>query len=274
MTKLISKFVRVATEGPTIDGREITGAQIEQMAANYSPQKYGARVWLEHFRSLFPQSIFSPLGDVPELSVDTNEKGKKVLLAKIEPLPALVKMNKNGEKVFTSIEMDTNFAGTGEAYMVGLAVTDTPASTGTEMLKFSATNKEKFADAGDLTKNTYSAYLESSTFEFSEDAPQNNESEKPSLMSRVSALLSKDKGQNEERFSDIDEAVTVVAQTQDDLQKSFSDNKSLVTKLSDQVTELGDKIDTITKALEKTSGQHYTPRPKNTGTESEQQADC
>ena len=43
---LKSKFFRVATEGATTDGRAITREQIEQMAKNFDPAKYGARVWV------------------------------------------------------------------------------------------------------------------------------------------------------------------------------------------------------------------------------------
>nr|WP_262983677.1 GPO family capsid scaffolding protein [Halomonas elongata] len=45
----MAKF-RVATEGATTDGREIKREWIEQMAANYDPAKYGARIWMEHMR--------------------------------------------------------------------------------------------------------------------------------------------------------------------------------------------------------------------------------
>ena len=41
---LKSRFFRVATEGATTDGRAITREQIDQMAKNFDPAKYGARV--------------------------------------------------------------------------------------------------------------------------------------------------------------------------------------------------------------------------------------
>jgi hypothetical protein len=39
------------------------------------------------------------------------------------------------------MEVNTSFADTGKAYLVGLAATDDPASLGTEMLQFSASAK-------------------------------------------------------------------------------------------------------------------------------------
>lgn len=133
-----TKFFRVATSGPTIDGREITADQINQMAANYDPAKYGARVWLEHYRGTLPDSPFKALGNVLALEARDVEGGKRGLFAQIEPLPELKAINKAGQKIYTSIEITTDFAKTGSAYLSGLAVTDSPASIGTEALKFTA----------------------------------------------------------------------------------------------------------------------------------------
>src|SRR3546814_16550343 len=44
-------------------------------------------------------------------------------------------------KLFTSCEIHPDFAGEGKAYLVGLAVTDMPASLGTEPLKFAALSR-------------------------------------------------------------------------------------------------------------------------------------
>jgi hypothetical protein len=44
--------------------------------------------------------------------------------------------------LFSSIEVEPNFANTGKAYLLGTAVTNTPASLGTEMMKFCASQGE------------------------------------------------------------------------------------------------------------------------------------
>ena len=137
-----SKFFRVATEGATTDGREIQRSWIEQMAKNFNREKYGARVWLEHYRGTVPGGAFDALGDVISVEARTVEDGKLALFAQIEALPALVAMNKAKQKIYTSIEVDPNFAKSGEAYLTGLAVTDSPASLGTEVLKFAAGNPD------------------------------------------------------------------------------------------------------------------------------------
>ena len=135
-----SKWFRVATEGATTDGRAILRSWIEQMAKNFSPAKYGARVWIEHMRGLLPDSAFAAQGDVLAVKAEAVEDGKLALFAQIKPLETLMAMNKAGQKMYTSIEVDPNFADTGEAYLIGLAVTDSPASLGTELLAFAAQN--------------------------------------------------------------------------------------------------------------------------------------
>ncbi|WP_447894220.1 GPO family capsid scaffolding protein [Vreelandella sp. GE22] len=131
------KFFRVATEGATTDGREIQRDWIIQMAANYDPKKYGARIWMEHIRGMTADSAFNALGDVLSVESRDVEDGKLALFAEIDPTDELKAMNKRRQKVYSSIEINPKFGDTGEAYLEGLAVTDSPASLGTEMIKFS-----------------------------------------------------------------------------------------------------------------------------------------
>jgi len=141
-----SKFFRVAVEGDTVDGRTIERHWIEDMAASYNPATYGARVWLEHIRGTLPDGPFKAYGDVVALKADEVEidgQKKLALLAQIEPTSELRAMvNTLKQKIYTSIEVATKFAGTGKAYLMGLAVTDTPASLGTERLAFTAQHPE------------------------------------------------------------------------------------------------------------------------------------
>ena len=71
-----SKFFRVATEGATTDGRKIERNWIVQMAKNFNRAKYGARVWLEHYRGTVPGGPFDALGDVIAVEARTVEDGK------------------------------------------------------------------------------------------------------------------------------------------------------------------------------------------------------
>lgn len=145
-----SRFFRVAVEGATSDGRQIDGKWIKEMAETYNPETYAARVNLEHVRGITAEPPFQALGDVlsvkaEEVVIDLagKQETKLALFAEIEALEPLVAMNKKGQKLFTSIEVNPSFADTGKAYLVGLAVTDSPASLGTEMLQFAASQGDK-----------------------------------------------------------------------------------------------------------------------------------
>lgn len=61
----------------------------------------------------------------PTRSISTVRK--LALFAQVEPTPELIALNKAKQKNYSSIEIDDSFADTGEAYIVGLAVTDSPA---------------------------------------------------------------------------------------------------------------------------------------------------
>lgn len=136
------KFFRVAQEGQTTDGRVIERKWLHEIAETYDPKKYGARINLEHIRSLLPDSPFKAYGDVLAVKVEDNAEGKAGLFALLDPTPELIAFNKARQKVYTSIEIDPDFAGTGKCGLMGLAVTDSPASLGTEYLAFCAGIKD------------------------------------------------------------------------------------------------------------------------------------
>lgn len=141
--KPVSKFFRVALEGATSDGRVIDRAMLEQIAASYNPTVYGARVNMEHIRGYSPSSEFGAYGDVLAVKTEEVEIGgakKLALYAQISPTDELIAINKKRQKIYSSLEVRPKFADTDKAYLIGLAVTDNPASLGTEMLQFAASN--------------------------------------------------------------------------------------------------------------------------------------
>lgn len=150
-----SKFFRVGVEGATVDGRVIQREWLEQMAANYDPKTYTARINCEHIAGYSPEKPFNAYGSVLSLKTEDVELmvggAKKTLLglyAEIDANDNLLTINKAGQKLFTSMEVHPEFADSGEAYLIGLAVTDNPASLGTEALKFAArSNRNIFSDA-------------------------------------------------------------------------------------------------------------------------------
>ena len=151
--KLTTKFTRIAVAGLTAsDGRTIEAQWLRDMAANYNPATYTARVNVEHFRNASAAGPFPALGDVIALRVQEDEieiagKTEKriALYAQIEGNETLQGYVAADQKKFTSIEVEPNFSGTGKAYLMGLAATDSPASLGTEALQFSARTDDAFA---------------------------------------------------------------------------------------------------------------------------------
>ena len=143
-----TNFFRVAVEGATVDGRVIERAWLEEMAASYDPATYTARINCEHIAGYSPDKPFNAYGSVlslktelVELTINGEKKQLLGLYAEVEANDQLVAINKAGQKLFTSCEIHPNFAGEGKAYLVGLAVTDMPASLGTEPLKFAAMSR-------------------------------------------------------------------------------------------------------------------------------------
>ena len=129
----ISDWKIIATEGPTVDGRKITGEWIEQMAASYDPKEYTALIWPEHRRFY---GYGENWGKVTELKAEEKD-GKLRLFAKLEPNDYMLEANRKKQKLFTSIEPNPDYKGEGRCYLMGLAATDSPASTGTSLLQFS-----------------------------------------------------------------------------------------------------------------------------------------
>lgn len=140
-----TQFFCIATEGATVDGRNIERNWLEEMAANYDLKTYTARINCEHIAGYSPDRPFNAYGTVlslkteeVELTINGAKETRLGLFAEIDANDQLVEINKAGQKLFTSCEIHPDFAGGGKAYLVGLAVTDTPASLGTEPLKFAA----------------------------------------------------------------------------------------------------------------------------------------
>lgn len=277
--KFRSNWFRVAVEGATSDKRTIKRSWLEQAAKNFDPKTYGARIWLEHFRSLLPDSPFRAYGDVMAVKAEEAEvdgQKKLALFVQVEPTPDLVAMNKAKQKIYTSIEIDDSFADTGEAYLVGLAVTDSPASLGTDVLAFSAQKPDAspFKDRHYSETSMFSESIEVDglTFEEVED-PKTGVGAK--LLSSVKALLSGKQAQTDEQFSQVAEAVQAVAEHVKDLPEKFA---SLEGKQSDhdgQLTKLSADLDELKQKLSQTPDTTQSKRPVATGGETKvEKTDC
>lgn len=265
------KWFRVATSGATIDGREITPAQIDQMAVSYNPTTYGARVWVEHLRSFMPDSPFRAYGDVLAVRAEDAGDGKRALLAQIDATEDLLKLNAGRQKVYWSIEMDPAFAGTGQAYMVGLAITDSPASLGTEMLKFAVSNPQA---PGAVKAHLFGSHVEGSALEadpLTED--------KPTLLTKVKELLSGQSRADTARFGAIETAVQTIATDVGELRTAiaaFTGGAKPEAKADPTLSAAVEKLSADLAALTaKVTGTSPNPvRPPTTGGGSFTATDC
>ena len=163
MAKKVSKFFRIGVEGDTCDGRVISAQDIQEMAETFDPRFYGCRINLEHLRGILPDGIFKRYGDVAELKAekiddDSALKGKWALFAKITPTDDLIAMNKAAQKVYTSMEIQPNFANTGKCYLVGLAETDALILNGGFLMDYNNYDRgyaEPSMSASDYMTRTY-----------------------------------------------------------------------------------------------------------------------
>lgn len=172
----------VGVSGDTIDGRLINAQELEEMAAQYDPEIYGARINLEHVNFLLPDYA-GGYGDVLELKTEPWHKdpSKTALHAKLAVLPALQKLWDEGKKIYTSMEIVSPFADTGKAYLAGLAITDTPASLGT------TANFSRAAEQAGSQQTVFSAYrlLEETVM------PQNQTADQPLTEAGAESLFAR-----------------------------------------------------------------------------------
>ena len=136
----------IGAVGLTVDGREIEEKDVNDIVETYNPSMYGARINIDHYAdwSGWKTEALSSvklnggmLGDVIEVTSETNKDGVQVLKAVLAPNASFVQLNQADQHVYFSIEIDRNFRGTGKTYLTGLAVTDYPASAYTSRAKFS-----------------------------------------------------------------------------------------------------------------------------------------
>ena len=274
--KYKSKWFRIAVAGDTTDGREIQADWIIQMADSYDPNTYGARINIEHLRSAYPGSALGAYGDVLALKtekVTIDGEEKDALFAQIEPTQGLIELNKQKQKVYTSIEVDPNFANKGKAYLVGLAATDSPASLGTEMLQFAANaTLNPFTDKKQRPENLFTAAQEV-TLEFEEVKEQQSYS--AGLLDKVKKLFSKQEQtekKSAESFSEQEQAIVEIAQ-------ETANQGQAVTKLENDFNTLNTAHDQLQKDFNdlknKLDGEPETPpRPTSGNSKFTEVVDC
>lgn len=266
--KFRSKWFRVAVEGATTDGRQIDRTWLEQAAAAYAPATYGARVWIEHQRSILPEGFFKAQGDVLALKteeVDIAGTKKLALFAQIAPTDELVHtVNVLKQKLYTSIEVVEKFADTGKAYITGLAVTDSPASLGTEALAFAAQHPEanplkaRKSQPGALFSVAEETAIE---FEEIEDKP----SPVAALFARVQALLAGKASQSDADFTAVGESLEAIATHVGQQTEAFAKARTDLDQATTELAKLQQEFNALSTQLASQPDPQQPARPAATG---------
>ncbi|TIH10844.1 GPO family capsid scaffolding protein [Pseudomonas leptonychotis] len=268
--KYKSKWFRVAVEGATTDKRKIERSWLEQAAKNFNQNTYGARVWLEHFRSILPDSPFKAYGDITAVKteeVDIAGQKKLALFAQIEPTDDLIAMNKAKQKIYTSIEIDDSFADSGQAYIVGLAVTDSPASLGTDVLAFSA-QKPDSSPFKDRHYSATSMFTEALEAELEFDEVIESDNKVIGLFNRVMDAIGKSKEvpvKDDAHFSELTDAVEALASHAKEQGEAFTAGQTKLDALNTAHEKLAGEFSALVKRLGETEDHSQHPRPLATG---------
>lgn len=288
MAKTPSKFFRVAVEGATAtDGRTIERQWLQDINGNFNTDTYPVRINMEHIRGFSAEAPFNAYGDVvavkvEEVTIQLNGKPEKrlALFAQIDPTDALIKLTKARQKIYTSIEVQPNFAATGKAGLVGLAVTDSPASLGTEMLQFStrpeaAFLKKTLDDRKQDPGNVFSAG-EETTIEFAAEPPAQGES----ALDRFAALLMNALKPKEEPKPE-PKPETPAAQASDfatamaGFAAAVSADRQADQRASDaRFSEITRSLTAMQTTIETTPSRNHSARPASTGGDGRQKSDC
>lgn len=236
---MLTEFTRIAVSGSTIDGRIIDPNWLTQAAGNYDPALYTARINSDHISGLSADSAFPAYGDIVELkteeitlNIDGKDEKRTALLARLEVNEKLLDINKKDQKVFSSIELAPDFAGKGTAYVVGMAVTDTPASLATERLSFNRNDPKakepanvaskpldldlKFSEASEGNNeikglaNTIQAGIDKMTAIFASKPPEKTAEEIAAEKAAVEAAAGGNGGSDDAKFAALAEGITTI----------------------------------------------------------------
>ena len=272
----------LATAGSTVDGRTIDENDIDQMASSYDPKTYGARLNIEHIRGLGTEGPFRAYGDVLELStgeVDVNFNGKtekrKALFGEFDVTDDAKKLNDAGQKLYPSIEIHPNFGGKGFCYLMGVALTDSPAAIATERLKFN----RSLPDAMTLSRD------EAALLEFADASTEPGKSGE-SFIRRFGAML-------DDKFSKFgggkpDEKPAAKKGEDESAAFTIADLKPMLTELGqlcadeigkldaryrEEIDQLSVKLTKIDKTIETAPAHEFKARPAATG-KADELTDC
>ena len=227
MSHLKTDWLCIATEGDTVDERQIYREWIIDMGETYNPgdpNHYGAMIWPEHSRE------WGNFGEVAECMWQDGEDGFARLYAKLTPNNNLIYANREGQMVYFSIEPEENWRGSGRTYLKGLAVTDRPASVGTTRLRFSEKRK--------LSKQGYYACVMSKTGKITQETKM-----KTPWQEWFNIKPKKKFEEGDENTPSDDDKLQVLAEAVNSLEERLS-------KVEEKIESAQGEIDTIAEVVD------------------------
>lgn len=251
---LITKYFRVATEGKTADNRVIFRSWLEQAAKNYNQKKYNAGIWVEHFRGFSPDSAFGRYGDVVSLKTEEDPDGKLALFAQVAPSHELIELNRRGKKLFGSIEISENFADTGEAYLVGLGITDSPASLSVDRIQL-------FSERKQHPDNVFSIG-EELNFELEDENDKDENKQNVSLSEYVKKMFNRLRRENQSTKVDLTEAIEPVVEGVVELETQVNQYASELAVFREEIKSLHERVLSLQTEL-----KTYSEEPADNSTE-------
>lgn len=209
MSGLTTDWVCIATAGNTVDGRLIDDKWLIDIADTYDVNVFTALIWPRH-DTVENRKWSYNLGTVEAVKLETVD-GEKKLFAKLSPNQFLIDANKAGQKMFTSIEVIEDFAGSGRDYLFGVAATDLPSSVGTTRLEF---------DIGGGETNTLRTFSTKEALTFSIQEKQQKEPFWTRFFSQQSPVKKTEDTMEKEQFDQLmgkltenDKRMTVIEET-------------------------------------------------------------
>lgn len=288
-----TKFFRIAVEGQTAtDGRTITREMISDIVSTFNTDTYGVRINMEHLRGFSDKPPFNALGDVlavkqqeDVLQIDGKAEKRLALYAQLDPTDDLVEMNRRRQKVYTSIEPQPDFGGTGKFGLVGLAVTDSPASLGTHRLEFSIKKDDPAAaeikadlDRRKSSKDSFFSSAYETRFELEDDT-----SAQPGALDKLVEMFAAVLGKKDEpkpepkpaqpdtpAAGDQNFAATMLAFTSALSADRKADQQAADRRFNAMEQSLAD----LKTSLEETPSRNYSGRQPATGGAGHVRADC
>ncbi len=290
---LTTDWLTIGTAGPTVDGRKISEQMLLEAAETYDPDEYEAVISSEHLLWWFGN-----FGRVAKVRTSTDKKDRTVLQAKIHPNRRLIEMNSQGQRLHTSMELEPDFAGSGKAYLMGLAVTDEPASLGTSLLQFSKNG------AGQKTcPLLISQQSETINYSSSDVLPEFDDPEKETLFEYLKRMLSREMKQSdpeetemtEDQFNTLKDLAEKQLEATEGLNNTLADKFANATfaakpetpstttetgsettaesdKILESIEKFSDRLSAVETQLSKAvAGKPATEKPAGTGAGQEKQ---